>query len=155
MNKPLYLGLSILDLSKTVIYEFWYDYVKLKYRENAKPWYVDTDSFFVDLKTDDIYKDIAEDIDTFNFEIDRPLRTGKNKKVIGLMKDELVGQIMKKFVERAKTCRYLKDNNDEDKNAKGIEKCFIKRNLKFRDYKKWLKASQIENKINYLEKKII
>ena len=155
MNQPLYLGSLILDLSKTVIYEFWYDYVKLKYRENAKPWYVDTDSFFVDLKTDDIYKDIAEDIDTFNFEIDRPLRTGKNKKVIGLMKDELVGQIMKKFVERAKTCHYLKDNNDEDKNAKGIEKCFIKRNLKFRDYKKWLKASQIENKINYLEKKII
>ena len=146
MNQPLYLGSLILDLSKTVICEFWYDYVKLKYRENAKPWYVDTDGFFVDVKTDDIYKDIAEDIDTFNFEIDRPLRTGKNKKVIGLMKDELVGQIMIKFVERA---------NDEDKNAKGIEKCFIKRNLKFRDYKKWLNASQIENKINYLEKKII
>ena len=101
---------------------------------------MDTDSFSVHLKTDDIYKDIAEDIekrfDTFNFEIDRPLHTGKNKKVIGLMKDELVGQIMKKFVERAKKCRYLKDNSDEDKNAKGIEKCFIKRNLKFRDYKK-------------------
>ena len=80
MNQPLYLGSLILDLSKTVIYEFWYDYVKLKYRENAKPWYVDTNGFFVDVKTDDIYKDIAEDIDTFNFEIDRPLRRGKNKK---------------------------------------------------------------------------
>ena len=69
------------------------------------------------------------------------------------MKDKLVGQIMKKYFGREKTCSYLKDNNDEDKKAKGTEKCVIKRNLKFRDYKKWLKASQIENKINYLEKK--
>ena len=54
MNKPLYLGLSILDLSKTVIYEFWYDYVKLKYRENAKLCYMNTGSFIVHVKTDDI-----------------------------------------------------------------------------------------------------
>ena len=61
MNKPVYLGLSILDLSKTVIYEFWYDYVKPKYGENAKLCYMDTDSFIVHVKTDDIYKDIAKD----------------------------------------------------------------------------------------------
>ena len=64
MNKPVYLGLSILDLSKTVIYEFWYDYVKPKYGENAKLCYMDTDSFIVHVKTDDIYKDIAEDVET-------------------------------------------------------------------------------------------
>ena len=91
MNKPVYLGLSILDLSKTVMYEFWYDYVKPKYGENAKLCYMDTDSFIVHVKTDDIYKDIAEDVetifDTSNFEIDRPLPIGKNKKVIGLMKN--------------------------------------------------------------------
>ena len=115
-------------------------------------------SFTVHVKTDDIYKDIAESIekrfDTSNFEIDRPLLIGKNKKVIGLMKDELGGQIMKEFVGlRAKTYSYLKDNNDEDKKAKGTKKCVIKRNLKFRDYKKCLKASQMENEINYLEKK--
>ena len=92
MNKPVYLGLSILDLNKTVMYEFWYDYVKPKYGENAKLCYMYTDSFLVHVKTDDNYKHIAEDVetrfDTSNFKIDRPLPKGKNKKVIGLMKDE-------------------------------------------------------------------
>ena len=101
MNKPVYLGLSILDLSKTVIYELWYDYVKPKYGENAKLCYIVTDSFIVPVETDDIYKDIAEDVETrfhtLNFEKDRPLPKGKNKKAIGLMKDELGGQIMKKI----------------------------------------------------------
>ena len=73
MNKPVYLGLSILDLSKTVMYEFWYDYVKPKYDEKAKLCYIDTDSFIVHVKTDDIYKDITEDVeknfDTSNYEI--------------------------------------------------------------------------------------
>ena len=122
MNKPVYLGLSMLDLSKTIMYEFWYDYVKPKYGENAKLCYMDTDSFIVHVKAEHIHKDIAEDIetwfDTSNLELDRPLPKGKNKKVIGLMKDELGGQIMKEFVGlRAKTYSYLKDNNDEDKKA--------------------------------------
>ena len=75
MNKPFYLGLSIVDLSKTIMYEFWYDYVKLKYGENPKLCYMDTDSFIVPVKRYDIYKDIAEDIetrfDTSNSEIDK------------------------------------------------------------------------------------
>ena len=137
MNKPVYLGLSILDLSKKVMYEFWYHYVKPKYGGNAKICYMDTDSFIFDVKTDDIYKDTAEDFETrfdnSNFEIDRPLPKGKNKKVIGLIKDELGGQVMKEFVGlRAKTYSYLKDNNDEDKKEKGT-KCVI-RKLKFQDY---------------------
>ena len=72
MNKPVYFGLSILDLSKTVLYTFWYGYVKAKYRENTKRCYMDTYSFIAHVKTDDIYKDIAEDVktrlDTSNFE---------------------------------------------------------------------------------------
>ena len=64
MNKPVYLGLSILDLVKTVMYEFWYGYVKPKYGENTKVCYMVTDSFIVHVKTDDIYKDIAEDLET-------------------------------------------------------------------------------------------
>ena len=64
MNKPVYLGLSILGLSKTVMYEFWCDCVKQKYGQNAKLCYVDTDSFIVHVKTDDIWKDIAEDVET-------------------------------------------------------------------------------------------
>ena len=95
MNKPVYLGLlsSILDLSKTATYEFWYDYVKPKYGE--------IDSFIVHVKTDNICKDIAKDVETrfdTSFEIDRPLSKGKNKKVIGLIKDELGGQITKQFI---------------------------------------------------------
>ena len=71
MNKPAYLGLSILDLSKTVMYEFWYDYLKPKYGKNAKLCYMNKDSFIVHVKTDDIYKDTAEEVetrfDTFKF----------------------------------------------------------------------------------------
>ena len=67
MKKPVYLGLPILDLSKTVMYEFWYNYVKPKYGENAKICYMDTDSFTVHVKTDDIYKDVAGDVETTSY----------------------------------------------------------------------------------------
>ena len=84
MNKPVHLGLSILELRKILMYEFWYVYVKPKYGETVKLCYMDTDSFIVYIKPDDIYKDIAEDVetrfDTSNYELDRPLPKGKNKK---------------------------------------------------------------------------
>ena len=74
-NKLVYLGLSILELSKILMYVFWYDYVKTKFSEKAILRYMDTDSFIVYIKTEDIYKDIAEDVEarfvTSNFEIDR------------------------------------------------------------------------------------
>ena len=76
MNKPVYLGLSILELSNILIFEFWYDYVKPKYGQKAHLCYIDTDSFIVYIKTDDIYKDIADvetRFDTSNYEFDRPL----------------------------------------------------------------------------------
>ena len=102
MNKPIYLGLSILDLSKILMYEFWYDYMKPKYGNRVKLCYMDTDSFIMNIKTNDFYKDIANDVDkrfdTSNYEVNRPLPTGKNKKVIGLMKDELGGKIITEFI---------------------------------------------------------
>ena len=105
MNKPVYLGLSILEISKTLMYEFWYDYMKPKYVDNVKICYMDTDSFIMHIKTEDFYKDIyVEDkdvekrFDTSNYEVNRLLPTGKNKKVIGLMKDDLGGKIMTEFV---------------------------------------------------------
>ena len=77
MNKPDHLGLSILELSKTLKYEFWYDYVKPKYGQRTILCCIDTENFIVCIKTDDIYKDIAEDVetrfDTSNYELDRPL----------------------------------------------------------------------------------
>ena len=97
MNKPIYLGLSILEISKTLMYEFWYDYMKPKYND-VKLCYMDTDSFIMNIKTIDFYKDIANDVenrfDTSNYEVNKPLPTGKNKKIIGLMKDELGGKII-------------------------------------------------------------
>ena len=126
INKSVYLGLPILDLTETLIYKFSYDYVKPKYVKNAKLCYMDTDSFIVHLKTDDVYKDISENgetrFDTSNFELDRPLHKGKNNKVIELMKDELGAQIMKEcFGLRANSYSYLKCNNGEDKEAKGTK----------------------------------
>ena len=99
MNKSVYLGLSILALSKTVIYGFWYDYLKPKYGENVKLCYSDTDSIIVHVKTDHVHKDIAEDVakrfDTLNYEVDKPWTKGKSEKVIGIMKDGLGGQTLK------------------------------------------------------------
>ena len=98
MNKPIYLDLSILEISKILMYEFWYDYMKPKYDDHVKLCYTDTDSFIMNIETKDFYKDIANDVekmfDTSNYEVDRPLPTGKNKKLIGLMKDELGGRII-------------------------------------------------------------
>ena len=136
---------------------FAYDYVKPKYGKNAKHCYMDTESFIVHVKTDGIYKDIEEDVETrfnaSNFEIDRPLPKGRIKKVLGLMKDELGAQIMKELVGLwTNTYSYLEDNNGEDKKVKGTKKCAIKRKRKFQDYKNCLEAVQIENKINHLEK---
>ena len=143
MNKPIYLGLSILEISKTLMYEFWYDYMKPEYNNDVKLCYMDTDSFIMNIKTNDFYKDIANDIenrfDTSNYEVNRPLPTGKNKKIIGLMKDELGGKTITEFVTlRPKTYSFLTDDGKEDKKAKGTKKCVIKKMIKFNDYKKCL-----------------
>ena len=81
-----------MESSKLLMYEFWYDYMKLKYDDNVKLCYIDNDSFMMNIETEDFYKDVANDVekrfDTSNYECDRPLPTGKNKKVIALMKDD-------------------------------------------------------------------
>ena len=141
MNKPIYLGLSILEISKIIMYEFWYDYVKKKYGDMVKLCYMDTDSLIINIKTKNFYKDIAQDVeerfDTSNYDVDRPLPKGKSKKVIGLMKDELGGGIITEFVAlRPNTYSYITDEFIEMKKAKGTKKCVIKKMLKFEDYKK-------------------
>ena len=148
MNKPIYLGLSILEASKILMYEFWYDNMKPKYNDNVKLCYMDTDSFIMNLKTNDFYEDFANDVenrfDTSNYEVNRPLPIGKNKKVIGLMKDEPGGKIIAEFVNlRPKTYSYLTDDGKEDKKAKGTKKCVIKKMIKFNDYKKYLLNDEV------------
>ena len=101
MNRSIYLGLAILSLSKILVYDYWYNEMKRKYEDRIRLCYVDVDSFIMHIKTDDFYKDIADDVekkyDTSNYTVERPLQMGKNTKVIGMMKDELGGNIMKEF----------------------------------------------------------
>ena len=97
---------------------------------------MDTDSFIVFMKRDYIYKDVAEDVetifDTSNYELDKALAKGKNKKITGLIKDEISGKRMKEFIKlRVKTYSYLIDDDSKDKKAKETKKCLIKRKLKF------------------------
>ena len=143
MNKPVYLGQAILDLSKIVMYEFHYDYMVPKYGlEKLKLCYMDTDSLVYDIKTEDFYEDIVNDVearfDTSDYSKTdfRPLAIGLNKKVIGLMKDELGGKIMTEFMAlRPKLYCYKVLDGSEDKKCKGIKKCVVKKTLTFEDYK--------------------
>ena len=150
INKPIYLGQAVLDLSKTFMYEFWYDYLKPMYGDKVKLCYTDTDSFIMDIKTDDFYKDISADVnkwfDTSNFNKNdnRPLEISKNKKVLGKFKDELGGKILTKFVAlRSKTNSFLIDDFKDDdyeknrivnKKAKGTKKCVVKREILFNNF---------------------
>ena len=113
MDKPIAGGQAISDISKTLMYEFWYDYLKPKYQDNIKLCYMDTDSFILQINADDFFKDINNDIeiwfDTSNYDENdnRPLKIGLNKKVIGKFKDELGGKILTEFVAlSAKTYAY-------------------------------------------------
>ena len=142
MNKTVYLGQAILDLSKTM-YEFHYEYMKRKYDDDElKLCYMDTDSLIYNIKTEDFYKDIADDVearfDTSDYVPDRPLPVGLNKKVIGLVKDELGGEILREFVSlRPKTYSY-RVGSSEPKKCKGIKKCVVKCTISFDDYKRCL-----------------
>ena len=148
MNKPIAVGQAILDISKTLMYEFWYDYLKPKYQDNIKLCYMDTDSFIIQIETDDFFKDISNDVDKwfdtskYDKNDNRPLEIGKNKKIIGKFKDELNGKIITEFIAlRAKTYAYTQLNEDkieEHKKAKGTKKFVIKKHLNFELYKRAL-----------------
>ena len=148
------------------MYDFWCDYIKPKYGDREKLCYMDTDSYVIHIITEDVYEDIANDVerwlDISNYDENktgkRPLPIGMNKKLIGLFKDELGGKIMKRFCAlRTKTCAYLMDDDSEKKKAKGAKKCVIKRRLMFKNYKYCLfndtviLRSQQKFKSDYLE----
>ena len=118
---PVYLGMSILDISKALMYEFWYDNIKPNYEDRAKLCYVDAHSFVIHMITDNFYKDIANDVERW-FDTSTMMRM--SKKVIGLFKDELEEKIMKQFcVLRRETYAYLLDDDSEYKKANGTKKC--------------------------------
>ena len=152
MNKPVYLSQAISDLSKIIMYEFHYDYMVPKYGlEKLKLCYMDTDSLVYDIETEDVYEDIANDVearfDTSGYSKTdfRSLPIGLNKKDIGLMKDELGGKIMTEFVAlRPKLYSYKVLDGSEDKKCKGIKKCVVKKTLTFEDYKTCLSSDSTD-----------
>ena len=145
INKPIYLGLSILEISKILMYEFWYDYMKPKYGDNVKLCYMDTDSFIMNIKTEDFYKIsltmLKKDL---IHQIMKLIDHYSQERIIVLMKDELGGNIMTEFVAlRPKTYSYITDDSKEDKKAKGRKKRVIKIELKFNDYKNCLLNNKV------------
>ena len=102
MNRPIDLGMSILEISKIPMYEFLYDYLKPKYKENLELFYMDTDSYIFDVKTKDWYEDILTDIekrfDTSNIQTNMPIKKSINKKLLCMWKDELSGLLMKELI---------------------------------------------------------
>ena len=154
MNKPVYLGQAILDLSKIIIYEFHYNYIKPKYGNNFRLCYMDTYLLTYNIKTNDFYEDIATDVqfrfdkNGYSKQDNRPLPIGVNKKAVWLKKNELGGKVMTKFVALPpKLYAYKTLSGRGDKKCKGIKKCVLKETLSFNNYKHWL-SSTTENAYN-------
>ncbi|GBM49733.1 hypothetical protein AVEN_175952-1 [Araneus ventricosus] len=159
-DKPIYVGMSILDLSKHLMYDFHYDVMKPKYEEKLKFLYMDTDSFIYRIKTEDFYTDMRGMIayfDTSDYQEYNPHNMPRcNKKVLGKMKDESNGVIMEEFVGlRSKMCvvnlneesvqAFNRNEANEEKHkkvnskrAKGVKKCVVKNRISFEDYKNCL-----------------
>ena len=145
LNKPIYLGMSILDISKNLMYDFHYNYIKKKYGDRAKLLFTDTDSLCYEIKTEDVYEDISPDVhrlfDTSNYPKDHPscIPTGANKKVPGLFKDECGGKQMTEFIGlRPKLYANNVEGVGESKRAKGVKGSTVKKDIALADYRECL-----------------
>ena len=139
LNRPAYVGMCILDLSKTLMYDFHYNYIKQKYGSKAKLLFTDTDSLTYEIEADDIYSDFWKDknrFDNSDYPESSPYFNKSNKKVIGKFKDEAAGVPVCEFIGlRSKMYSYMKDNDKGGKTAKGIKKNIIKKNITHENYK--------------------
>ena len=137
LSKPIYVGMSVLDLSKHLMYDYYYNHLKVKYADRVKLLYTDTDSVIVHVQTDDLYKDMLESAaiyDTSNYPASHPLYSTNNKKVIGKFKDELGGKVMTEFVGiRPKMYSYT--GEESGKRAKGVKKSVLKKTITHNDYR--------------------
>ena len=142
LNRPAYIGMCILDLSKTLMYDFHYNYIKHKYGDKAKLLFTDTDSLTYEIETKDAYADFWSDKDRFDnsdYNKESPFYNTANKKVIGKFKDEACGVPVVEFIGlRSKMYSYIKNNDEGGKTAKGIKKNIITKNIKHEDYKEVL-----------------
>ena len=148
-NKPIYLGMCILDLSKTLMFEFHYDYIRKMYSDRAKLLMTDTDSLIYEIKTDDFYKDISKEVknkfDTSEFNKDHPatiqsvgFEVGINKKVIGMFKDETAGKHIEEFVGLRSKLYSYKLHEKEHKKCKGVKRNVVAKSITHEDYKNCL-----------------
>ncbi|XP_078364273.1 uncharacterized protein LOC144648639 [Oculina patagonica] len=139
LNRPAYVGMCILDLSKTLMYDFHYNYIKKKYGKRAKLLFTDTDSLTYEIQAEDVYQDFWNDRDKFDnsdYPVSSPFYDNTNKKVIGKFKDEASGVPIIEFVGlRSKMYSYIKDDKKVGKTAKGIKKNVIKQTITHQNYK--------------------
>ena len=140
-NKPVYVGQAILDLSKTLMFDFHYNYIQNKYTDAAELLFTDTDSLLYLIHTDDFYRDISHDIetkfDTSDYPPNHPsgILTGVNKKVIGMFKDGVAGRQITHFVGlRPKLYSFKVEDGSLTKKCKGIKKNVVKKGINFEDY---------------------
>ena len=137
LNKPIYVGMSVLDLSKMLMYDFYYNHLKKLYTYNIRLLYTDTVSLIVKVDTEDIYADMKKNLDeydTSNYSPDHPLFSNTNKKVIGKFKDELGGRLMTEFIGlRPKMYSYV--GEESGKRAKGVKKSVLQNSITHEDYK--------------------
>ena len=147
-KKPIYLGMCILDLSKTLMFEFHYDYIRKMYSDRAKLLMTDTDSLFYEIKTDDLYNDISKDVeskfDTSEFDKNHPaissvgFKVGVYKKVIGMFKDETAGKQIEEFVGLRSKLYSYKLHEKEHKRCKGVKRSVVAKSITHEDYKNCL-----------------
>ena len=147
LNRPSYVGMCILDLSKTLMYDFHYNYIEKKYSEKARLLFTDTDSLCYEIEAEDIYKDFYADKDKFDnsdYPASHPYNfNNNNNKVTGKVKDETAGVPIVEFIGlRSKMHSYILDNEKNGKIAKGIKKAVIKKDVQHHDYKSVLLAAK-------------
>ena len=152
LNRPAYVGMCILDLSKTLMYDFHYNYIKKNYEDKAKLLFTDTDSLTYEIEAEDVYQDFWNDKDKFDnsdYPESSPYYYNANKKVIGKFKDEAAGMPIREFVGlKSKMYSYVKDNDKEERTCKGVKKIVIKNNIKHENYKHTLFGEkQLHHKI--------
>ena len=160
-NKPVYDGQAILDLSKTLMFDFHYNFIQKKYKHKAELLFTDTDSLMYHIKTDNFYKDTSYDIltkfDTSDYPPDHPsgIPTRVNKKVIGMFKDEVAGKQITCFVGlRPKLYSFRIEEDKEVRKCKGIKKNVVKKKLDFDDYVQclFLGKKQMSRKMKIIRK---
>ena len=156
LDKPIFLGMSILDLSKLPMYQFYYDVLKKKYNENIKLVFTDADSYVIQRMTDDVYKDfndIKQHMNFSDYPVEHPCHDKTNTKVLGMFKDEVNGKIITQFIGlKPKSYAFtIHGEDDEHKKSKGVVKHKVKKNCHIRTTTKhYFKTKKHEITYNFI-----